>query len=234
MHFSFENINTGLPSLLLKKYLADFHLDNGLFEKLAGCGRSRILQKSEHLVLTGPACPLYLVLSGKLKLIDHAGADEWILTDILRPGDFFGDITLSGNGNINRYAEVTSGHTLVWSFNVCTIKRIIKENPSFALVLAHSLGKKLLQAEKKNIGFYHNNTRKRVIDFFQKWAELEGTKSGNKVVLANDLTLTDLAGYVSASRQTIHSILKEFRKSEQLEWNRKKVTVCPSLWEKGS
>lgn len=219
--------------LFLKKHLAQYNLGKDQAEKIIRIGKSRLIQKGDKVIVGGSDCPLYLLLSGKMKLIDCGAADDdWIFMDILRAGEFFGDVTLSGKKTGDRFAQAITGNTLVCYFFTGDVKQMIRENPDIALVFAVSVGKKLTQMEKRNLWFMRKDTKTRVIEFFRKWAEMEGIRTGDKLILNNDLTLTDIAEYICTSRQTIHTILSEFRKAGLLEWHRKKIAINPSLWQK--
>lgn len=216
----------------LKQYAKQYSLDKKQATTLFKTGRTRFIRRSEKLFYNDSSCKLYLVLKGKLKLMDCTDPETWIFKDILRPGDFFGDIALSNKKMADEYAEAMTTNALVCYFHIPDIRQMIKDNPYLALNFAATIATKLKRAEKRHAAFISKDTKERLVDFFQTWAQMDGVRHGDKLVLDNDLTLTNIAEYISTSRQTIYTILKGFRKSGLFQWNRKKIVICPSLWEK--
>ena len=216
-------------SLVLRKHFDRYRLSEKQIEKLVRYGKSKWLQKGDRLILSGTNCPLYLVIQGKLKIVDCTDAEEFVITDILRADEFFGNVSLSSKAVSNQYAETIAVRTLVCLFYVPDVRHMIELDPFLALAFASSVGRKLRLLEARNRWFLHRkDTKSRLGDFFQSWAEQDGIRIGEKWVVNNDMTVSDIAGYISASRQTVHQILNEFRHSGYLEFSRKKIIISPA------
>ncbi|MDQ5930134.1 MAG: hypothetical protein QG594_1921, partial [Bacteroidota bacterium] len=61
--------------------------------------------------------------------------------------------------------------------------------------------------------------------FLKDWAEREGTRVENKVVIENDLTQKDLAQIVCTSRQTATQLLNEMEEKGMIHYNRKEIII---------
>jgi CRP-like cAMP-binding protein len=60
---------------------------------------------------------------------------------------------------------------------------------------------------------------------------MDGSLIGNKIVLPNYLTHSDIAGFIATSRQSVNVLLNELRDSGLLCYNRKKIELNdPRLW----
>jgi CRP/FNR family cyclic AMP-dependent transcriptional regulator len=58
---------------------------------------------------------------------------------------------------------------------------------------------------------------------------MDGNRIGDKIVLNNYLTHSDIAGFISTSRQSVNVLLNELRDSGMLFYNRKKIELNDSF-----
>jgi CRP/FNR family transcriptional regulator len=66
--------------------------------------------------------------------------------------------------------------------------------------------------------------------FIKNWAKVEGNTLGDKIILNNYLTHSDIAGIISTSRQTVTILLTEMKNSGLLNYNRKLIQL--NDWKK--
>jgi CRP-like cAMP-binding protein len=221
-------------SLHLVKYLTRHGLDRDTVEKILKIGKYKMLPKGEIFFLDSSPYLLCLVLQGKLKLVcngsEDGESDEWLFIDILREGDFAGDLALSGKDTCHKYIEPITKDALICFFAIGHIRELFRQDAKLGLMYISSLSNKLNQTEKEKIWLTRGDAKMKLILFFQNWARQEGVTIGNKVVLKKDMTIIDIASYLSVSRQTLHSILRDLSKANLIEWGRKTVTVSTALW----
>jgi CRP/FNR family transcriptional regulator len=75
------------------------------------------------------------------------------------------------------------------------------------------------------------DVRSRLVRFIKNWATIEGSKLGDKIILQNYLTHSDIAGIISTSRQTVSILFKEMKDSGVLHYNRKLIQLNdPANW----
>src|SRR5439155_22999261 len=136
---------------------------------------------------------------------------EELIKDILTQGDLFGDMSLCGNSSIDEYAEALTANTIICGFNVGDFRKILQVNPMLALSYAGKVGSKLQKVEARHSDLVFRDAKSRLIRFIKYWATMDGNRVGDKIVLNNYLTHTDIAGYISTSRQSVNVLLNELR-----------------------
>jgi len=171
---------------------------------------------------------IYFVIKGKIKLAESNDLGEELIKDILTEGDILGDISLDGNPSLDEYAEALTANTMIFSFNVTDFKKIMQSNPLLALRFANKVSSKLKKAENRHADLVFRDAKSRLIRFMKYWANMDGSRIGDKIVLNNYLTHSDIAGFISTSRQSVNVLLNELRDSGMLFYNRKKIEINDS------
>jgi len=177
----------------------------------------------------GDYSKIYFVIKGKIKLAEANDMGEELIKDILTEGDILGDISLDGNPSIDEYAEALTANTIICGFNIVDFKKILQSNPLLALRYANKVSNKLKKAENRHADLVFRDAKSRLIRFIKYWANIDGSRIGDKIVLNNYLTHSDIAGFISTSRQSVNVLLNELRDSGMLYYNRKKIELNNSF-----
>jgi CRP/FNR family transcriptional regulator len=154
---------------------------------------------------------------------------EELIKDILTEGDILGDISLDGNPSLDEYAEALTANTIICGFSIVDFKKILQSNPVLALRYANKVSSKLKKAENRHADLVFRDAKSRLIRFIKYWANMDGSRIGDKIVLNNYLTHSDIAGFISTSRQSVNVLLNELRDSGMLFYNRKKIELNESF-----
>jgi len=179
----------------------------------------------------GDYSKIYFVVKGKVKIAESNDMGDELIKDILTQEDFFGDLSLHGNISSDEYAEALTANTIVCLFNVSDFRRILQTNPSVALMYATKVSSKLRKLENRHADLVFRDAKARLIHFIKNWARMDGSLIGNKIVVPNYLTHSDIAGFISTSRQSVNVLLNELRDSGLLFYNRKKIELNdPRMW----
>jgi CRP-like cAMP-binding protein len=64
-----------------------------------------------------------------------------------------------------------------------------------------------------------------LLQFLKDWAEKEGKRTENQVVIENYLTQNDIAQIICTSRQTATQLLNEMETNQTLIYNRKEIII---------
>lgn len=174
---------------------------------------------------------IFLIVKGKVKIAEANELGNELIKDILTEGDLFGDLSLAGNPDADEYAEALTANTILLSMNVSDFKRALHNTPYMALNYADKVSKKLRKLEDRHADLVFKDAKARLICFIKDWARTDGNRIGNKIVLNNYLTHSDIAGFISTSRQSVNVLLNELRDSGMLFYNRKKIELNdPMVW----
>ena|SRR5438552_332545 len=179
----------------------------------------------------GDYSKIYFVVKGKVKIAESNDMGDELIKDILTEGDFFGDLSLHGNLSADEYAEVLTANTIVCSFKVGDFRRVLQTNPHIALNYANKVSGKLRKLENRHADLVFRDAKARLIQFIKNWARMDGSRIGDKIIVPNYLTHSDIAGFISTSRQSVNVLFNELRDSGMLFYNRKKIELNNShVW----
>ncbi|MEO6454641.1 MAG: Crp/Fnr family transcriptional regulator [Ginsengibacter sp.] len=177
----------------------------------------------------GDYSKIYFVVKGKIKIAEANDMGEELIKDILTQGDLFGDISLHGNSSLDEYAEALTANTIICGFNVGDFRNILQANPMLALSYAGKVNTKLQKVEARHSDLVFRDAKSRLIRFMKYWANMDGSRVGDKIVLNNYLTHSEIAGFISTSRQSVNVLLNELRDSGMLYYNRQKIELNESF-----
>jgi len=179
----------------------------------------------------GDYSKIYFVVKGKIKIAESNEMGDELIKDILAEGEFFGDLSLNGNPPNDEYAEALTTNTIVCSFNVPHFIKILHSSPIIAVQYAYKVSSKLRKLEGRHADLVFRDAKARLMRFIKNWARTDGSRVGNKIILNNYLTHSDIAGFISTSRQSVNVLLNELRDSGILHYNRKQIELNdPIAW----
>ncbi|MEK7224222.1 MAG: Crp/Fnr family transcriptional regulator [Bacteroidota bacterium] len=174
---------------------------------------------------------IHFLIKGKVKITDNSDPNNDLIKDILTEPDIFGDLGLEGQLNNYESAEALTANTIICTFHAGDFKKILEDNPMVALNYAKKVNNKLQKLEHRHADLVFLDTRDRLIRFIKNWARTDGNKSGDKIILNNYLTHSDIAGFIATSRQSVNMLLNELRTSGLLCYNRKHIELNnPVAW----
>ncbi len=174
---------------------------------------------------------VHFLVKGKVKITDNSAAESELIKDILVEPDIFGDLSLDGQLNKYEAAEALTANTIIVSFHISDFKRILEDNPIMALSYVRKVNTKLQKMENRHAELVFLDTKDRLIRFIKNWARTDGNRMGDKIILNNYLTHSDIAGFIATSRQSVNMLLNELRSSGMLCYNRKHIELNnPIAW----
>jgi CRP/FNR family transcriptional regulator, cyclic AMP receptor protein len=179
----------------------------------------------------GDYSKIYLLIKGKIKITECDDVDNELIKDILTAPDVFGDLSLDGHPLLDEFAEALTANTVVCVFNVPDFKKLLQENPLMALSYANIVNNKLKKLQGRHSDLVFRDAKSRLIRFIKNWAVSDGNRIGDKIILNNYLTHTDIARVIATSRQSVNTLLNELRDSGMLFYNRKRIELNdPMSW----
>ena len=173
----------------------------------------------------GSYSKIFLLIKGKIKITVNDEMDNEMIKDILTAPDVFGDLSLEGRVSLDEYAQALTSNTVVCSFNMFDFKKFLQDNPMMALSYANTVNNKLTKLEGRHSDLVFHDAKSRLVRFIKNWARTDGSRVGDKIILNNYLTHTDIANVIATSRQSVNVLLNELRDSGLLFYNRKKIEL---------
>jgi len=174
---------------------------------------------------------IYLLIKGKIKITESSDMDNELIKDIITAPDVFGDLGLAGNYSMEESAEALTANTIVCAFQVADFRKILQDNIMMALNYANIVNDKLRKLEGRHSDLVFRDAKSRLIRFIKNWARTDGNRIGDKIVLNNYLTHSDIAGVIATSRQSVNVLFNELRDSGLLFYNRQRIELNnPIAW----
>lgn len=184
-------------------------------------------QKGEIIYFSSSDVPrIFLLKKGNIKIVavDEEGNES--IKDIIQKGDLFGELTLEKDNQANEFAKVLSNDVVICSFLLSDFEDLLLRNPSLALSYTKFVGLKMKRIKNSYSNLISKDARTRLYQFLRDWAEREGKRSGNTVVLENYLTQTDIAQIICTSRQTATQLLNEMETKGVLDYKRREIIIA--------
>ena len=173
---------------------------------------------------------LYSLKQGRIKIAYYDEKQEEVVSEILKEGDIFGELTLKHSENKNQeFAQAISDEVSICSFTLENFQSVLRKKPDLAIAYTQMVGDKLKIMGTKYTDLIFKDVKTRVVNFFKLNAENEGKWDGKKVILNMYLTHQDIANYTAASRQTVSTIINELIKDGKIIYLGRKKVVIPDI-----
>lgn len=219
-------MNTEIKQHYLSSHALSTNLSQDQLRELCASANFKMADKGENVYFDSESDNrIYLVLKGVIKISEMNDNGNEMIKEIIREGDFFGDIAFSKRDSDVEYAIALMDDTVICSFNRSEFESILNRHAILALNFAKKVGGKLRKLETRHSNLVFNDVKTRLINFFKEWATSEGRRSGNKIILANYLTHSDIAGLISTSRQSVTILLNELKDSGMFSYSRKEIEI---------
>ena len=182
--------------------------------------------KGEIIYFSSSDVPrIFLLKKGNIKIVAVDENGNEIIKDIIQKGDLFGELTLETDDEANEYAKVLSDDVAICSFLMSDFEDLLLRNPSLALSYTKFVGLKMKRVKNSYSNLISKDAKTRLFQFLKDWAEKEGKRVDNKVVIENYLTQNDIAQIICTSRQTATQLLNEMETNGTLIYNRKEIII---------
>jgi CRP/FNR family transcriptional regulator len=169
---------------------------------------------------------IYFIRTGHIRLgyLDRQG--NKIVKDILRPGDFFGQVTLQKENLNGEFAQAYRTNATICSFTVDHFNQMLASHPKMALKYSRLSGYRIRRSEERLENILRNDVRTRLRMFLeQRLAEVRDSVRwiGKEVRIPNYLTHEDIAQLIGTSRQTVTSLLSSLKHENICSYSRKEL-----------
>ena len=148
---------------------------------------------------------LYLIISGKVKVVLSDEDGKEITISILEPNEYFGELALIDD-EPRSARVVTMEQCQFCVINQTDFNRVLDNNPGLVRNLLKGLSKRLREANKNIESLALMDVYGRVAGTLLKFAKSED--DGRKVI-REKLTQKDIANMVGASREMVSRIFKD-------------------------
>ena len=203
-----------LPLLQTNRWFSQ--LPAALSQTLLSLATVRSLHHGEALFLRdGPACGLYALVAGAIQISGQRGprneAREALLV-VLRPTQWFGEISLFDNATRTHHAHATEASTVL-HIPHDTLLHWLDKHPehwrSLAMLMAEKLRMAFISMEEQVLLPAPLRLIHRLLDMAEGYSQPTPAHGGTRRVLT--ITQDELARMVGVSRQTANQILNQLQ-----------------------
>jgi len=192
---------------------------------LAAVVTRKSVTRSTTVMASGdPNDSLYIVLSGRLKVLMSDAEGKEVILSILGPGEFFGEMGLIDDSP--RSASVTAIEACeLLSIAKRDFKKCLAENFEMTMAVMRGLVRRLREADRKIGSLALLDVYGRVARLLLDMAE---TVEGEKVVTKR-LPKQDIAKMIGASREMVSRVMKDLQMGGYIEVRGSNIVLRDSI-----
>lgn len=180
----------------------------------------RILQMSE-----GSQRYCYLLCSGLIKISSVHPDGRELIKDLVPAGRLFGDQNLYVPGPKNPEIACTLEPSEICQIPVYRMKELMNVHEELRHEVESCLSRRLQKAEERTLSLLWKEVPERILDFLQELALSFGQSTSKGIRIRNFLTHEDMARMTGTSRQSVSSILSQFRKKGWIDYNARQILL---------
>jgi len=175
---------------------------------------------------------IYFIKTGNIRLgyTDENGTK--IVKDILRPGDFFGQVSLSRENLNGEFAQAVRGDVSLCSFTLDNFNRLLAERPKLAIRYSKISGFRIRRFENRLVNILRYDVKTRLRTFLhQLLTEVKDSaiQTGEEVRIPNYLTHEEIAQLIGTSRQTVTTLLHDLKQENICTISRKELRFSAKI-----
>jgi CRP/FNR family cyclic AMP-dependent transcriptional regulator len=155
---------------------------------------------------------LYIVISGRLKVMMSDAEGKEVILSLIGPGEFFGEMGLIDDSPRSA-SVVTIEPCELLSITKRDFKKCLAENVEMSMAVMRGLVRRLREADRKIGSLAMLDVYGRVARLLLDMSE---EVNGRKVVTAR-ITKQDIAKMVGASREMVSGVMKDLQASGYIE-----------------
>ncbi|MGE5047261.1 MAG: Crp/Fnr family transcriptional regulator, partial [Deltaproteobacteria bacterium] len=131
-----------------------------------------------------PADKVYLLRSGRVRLLRQGKGKSRSVLSILKPGDLFGEV-LRPDGSLMEELAVSSGKCEVWSIEGRDFRALLEARPALAVDVIRALNERVRQLRQRVLGLTRKDVPARLAEMLIALAQAHG----ERIAPANELCL---------------------------------------------
>ena len=167
---------------------------------------------------------IFFLKEGNVKIVSYSEDGRELIHGILKAGEIFGELALSGEKKRENFAMVTETATIC-QVGISEFERILKNNQALTLEVTKLIGFRLKRIRTRLERMWFKSAEDRIRLLLQELGE----DHGQKVVLGIEIPLRlkhqEIASLAATTRQTTTTILNKLVKKGEIEFDRKRILL---------
>jgi CRP/FNR family transcriptional regulator, nitrogen oxide reductase regulator len=167
---------------------------------------------------------LYVVATGKVKLLRHTHTGKDVLLDMLKSGEFFGTLSTLGEES---YAETAIALTSVCILSIgsAEFRHILERYPQVSVSILDTMSSRLLEAQDMVHQLSAHSVEQRIAFTLLKLADKLGERNEVGLLIQMPLSRDDLARMVGTTTETASRVMSQLQKDGLIRTGRQWVAI---------
>jgi len=193
-------------------------LDAQAFQSICATALKRLVPKGSYLFRQGdPVAELLVIKTGKVRLVQVTPVGRQIIHSVLGAGDTTGEQMLFSREEQPCDAVVVED-AYVCGYSRERLEALIRQYPSIAVEIISHLSRKLSEVTGKIEDLAGVPVRDKVLRLMHRLARKHGRPLGpDRILIELDLTQSDIASMVGASRVMVANVLRRLKTAGAIE-----------------
>lgn len=162
---------------------------------------------------------LFLLKTGKVELYRLTADGKKLVTDIVGPGTFFGDMACIGQNMHDSFAEAAE-ESLICVMSRLDIQKLMLDKPAVALRILEAVGQRLVETTTRLEETTFKGTHARVASLLLRLAVSQRSQP-----VVEGYSHQDLAYMLGIYRETVTNALDHLKQEALIEVGRKRVVL---------
>ena len=163
---------------------------------------------------------IYLVSSGKVKLVNYDQSGKEIVRQIITKGGLFGENVLLGEPRRQEFAISCENNTSVCSMNLDTMQELMRNNNRFSTAIYKLIGLKIKKIERRIELLVGKNVTSRVASYIY-----DCHKEQDSLKIQNELSQKNIASLLATSRESVAKVFSKLKEEGIIDYTRKSIII---------
>jgi len=192
--------------------------------------RMEEVKKRQPLYLPGdPSSSVYLLKKGRVKIANSAPSGKEVTFEILEPGEVFGELEVLEDTPRSTSAEALDD-TLICVIPRKDFDQYLAMHPHVTVKLTKLIGLRLRKIQSRVEDLVFRDVPARLAHLLLELRKTDGVIDEQGIRLRAKLTHQEMANLIGCSRETVSTIMGQFRDDGLIEADGRSITI---LNEKG-
>lgn len=185
----------------------------------------RYYKKSEFIYFSDDtADKVFFIHGGAVKIAGYTEEGNEMIKAILHQGEVFGELAIYGEQKRRDYAQA------VEDTEVCVLNRedvvgLMRDVSGFQAFFNRLMGERVIYTQKRLESLLFKDAKTRVAEYVLNEGRKKGKKDPRGIEIRNYLTHQEIASFTGTSRQTVTTVLNQFRDQKLLDFDRKTILI---------
>lgn len=160
----------------------------------------------------------YILLRGNVSLYQHTHDFRKSIFEVLNQGDCFGEAALFKKPH-QEFAQIVKSSAKVAICSRSAWQNWVSEYPVIQNNLCEILSQRVFYLQKK-LSSGTKLSDERLLEYIAYSIQKRGIQKGEEVWVPRVLSHNDISCFINGTRQTVSTILAEWKKQQKLDYNR--------------